>query len=412
MTMKMLMRGALLAVCLMVAVVVQAASLSELRTIYLSKLGEVQRELVKVQAEIGHAYEMELGTQMEQAKLRGDNTSGREIGQELTRYRKRRSLPQHQGRRAVSVVTSTAAIFEGRLSDERRLNAQKVLTLATQYDGALASLEQQLAGQPADAAMVKEERAFLAKSTEVVEAQRSLADQSALATSHTREAAAASTVTDAGSVALRKRRPTAMNRLFALTFEGRVAESPGAGVSVSADGVTPTLSGRFGKGATIGELGSLVIKPFEVKDSGTVGVWLKPSKAGLAQRGKSTVFSSGGQALNMTWSGRSLEMGTPYVTVARLKGVRLDAERWIHLALTWSPQVVSFYANGELVGSQSVKADRGDGGKGGETLVFGSPWRGNSRRKKSGQALTGVIDDVLVYSRALSAAEVAVLAGK
>ncbi|MBM3501487.1 MAG: hypothetical protein FJX74_22765, partial [Armatimonadetes bacterium] len=74
----------------------------------------------------------------------------------------------------------------------------------------------------------------------------------------------------------------------------------------------------------------------------------------------------------------------------------LTLNRWEHLAMTYDGQDLKIYHNGELVGTLAIGRERVPGGT---SLSLG-------KRQDNYVALTGAIDEVALYDRALSAEEV------
>jgi hypothetical protein len=74
----------------------------------------------------------------------------------------------------------------------------------------------------------------------------------------------------------------------------------------------------------------------------------------------------------------------------------LTLNRWQHLAMTYDGQDLCVYLNGTVVGSQTI----------GKPRVPGTTPLSIGKRQDNYVALTGRIDEVLLYNRALSPAEI------
>ena len=86
---------------------------------------------------------------------------------------------------------------------------------------------------------------------------------------------------------------------------------------------------------------------------------------------------------------------------APLAAVSAPAGEWVHVALTWGGDERCLYMNGALVKSKDYSGKpRVGSGK----MFIGSRWTG------SGKYFTGDMDEILIYSRCLSAREVAAMA--
>lgn len=76
---------------------------------------------------------------------------------------------------------------------------------------------------------------------------------------------------------------------------------------------------------------------------------------------------------------------------------------WTHLLATVTGTALTLYANGTLTDSITVSGGVGNGGS-------GFPLQIGANQQSSGEYYSGLIDDVRVYNRALSSAEIALLA--
>lgn len=137
----------------------------------------------------------------------------------------------------------------------------------------------------------------------------------------------------------------------------------------------------------------------------TVGVWVFPQAATgtyelLAGKrngnGSSTafqIFLNTGNRRFGYYNGTNIAVGTFAPT----------AGQWVHLLATVSGTALGLYVNGTLFDSLTVSGGVGNGGSE-FPLMFGA------NTQASGEYYSGLLDDVRIYNRALSAAEIALLA--
>ncbi len=83
----------------------------------------------------------------------------------------------------------------------------------------------------------------------------------------------------------------------------------------------------------------------------------------------------------------------------------LPVGSWTHIAVTMSANVGTLYVNGVSVASSTFTLKRSD-------LSLSAYWLGKSAYVSPDPNLNGVLDEVYVYNRALSGAEIAALFAK
>ena len=96
--------------------------------------------------------------------------------------------------------------------------------------------------------------------------------------------------------------------------------------------------------------------------------------------------------------------GVAYGSWNNTAGLEYDVplETWFNVAATWDGQMARFYVNGVFIGEDEITANLTEDGR---QLVIGADYPG------AYESFWGVIDDVRVYNRALSADEMAELGG-
>jgi hypothetical protein len=121
----------------------------------------------------------------------------------------------------------------------------------------------------------------------------------------------------------------------------------------------------------------------------TLEAWLRPRRGG--SQGAVLVK---GRAYRL-FSGRRLTAHVFTSADRTLRGPRLRRNAWSHVAITWDGAVRRLYVNGEQVATGALS---------GTTVKTSAPLRIGG---VGGEWFRGRIDDVRVYDRALSAAEIA-----
>jgi hypothetical protein len=137
----------------------------------------------------------------------------------------------------------------------------------------------------------------------------------------------------------------------------------------------------------------------------TISAWINPSWTG---NNRIMQKSSGGgdnqYRLLKEW-GDNMIFHLPGLSNDRLEFVGLPpAGEWTHLAATYDGSMMKVYYNGEVVGEQETTGQLGvsDG-----TLCIGT----KHETAPAGDEFNGMLDDVRIYNRALSASEIMILGG-
>ncbi len=181
-----------------------------------------------------------------------------------------------------------------------------------------------------------------------------------------------------------------------------VADGSGRGNVGVVSGAGWSVAGRFGSAlsfdgvndwVTVADAGSL-----DLSSALTVEAWVRPSRLGgwrtvaFKERPGGVVYGlygdqAGGRPLGQVFIGGERNA---------VGSASLPLNVWSHLATTFDGSVVRLYVNGALAGSSSVS---------GAMAASSGPLRigGNS---VWGEWFAGLIDEVRVYNRALSAAEI------
>ncbi|HYF50103.1 MAG TPA: PKD domain-containing protein [Planctomycetota bacterium] len=138
----------------------------------------------------------------------------------------------------------------------------------------------------------------------------------------------------------------------------------------------------------------------------TLAAWIKPNAAG------GVVFSELGQgSVNTGWHDSQIEVqtnGTLKVAVwtggvTSISVGTVNVGAWNHVALTYDGSTLRGYLNGSLGGSTAAAKQN----PGALYYAVGAP---DSTSQGNGAAFSGTIDEVRIYSGALTAAEIAALA--
>ncbi len=144
----------------------------------------------------------------------------------------------------------------------------------------------------------------------------------------------------------------------------------------------------------------------------SISVWIKPSNYGASSAmvlSKSLSFSGQGWLLDVYTSGQSLRLGVSYGTqnlTAYSANNSVDLNRWQHWIITWDGSTtasnVHFFKNGTEVVHSTPDDTDGLGTKGSDTGTLSIGLDNESL----GRTYFGLIDDVRIYNRALSVAEI------
>jgi hypothetical protein len=186
-----------------------------------------------------------------------------------------------------------------------------------------------------------------------------------------------------------------------------VADASGRGHTGTITGATWTTQGRFGSALSFDGVNDWVTVNHSALLSLTTGMtlqaWVFPTAQGSAWRNVIIKERPGGEVYNL-YSNTDAARPTVYVVRAAAPGVPLDAagtaqvpaNAWTHLAATHDGTTLRLYVNGVQVGSRAVS---------GALLTSTGVLRigGNSIW---GEFFQGRIDELRIYNRALSAAEI------
>jgi hypothetical protein len=182
-----------------------------------------------------------------------------------------------------------------------------------------------------------------------------------------------------------------------------VADASGNGNTGAVSGATRSTAGRFGGALSFDGSNDLVTVPdansLDLRTSMTLSAWVRPTAGG----GWRTVVlkEQPGQLVYALYSSTDSNRPSGHVFTTGDLGLQgpavLPANAWSHLAMTWDGLTVRVYVNGSQVASGALA---------GTAAASASPLRigGNS---VWGEWFAGLIDEVRVYNRALTAAEIA-----
>lgn len=145
----------------------------------------------------------------------------------------------------------------------------------------------------------------------------------------------------------------------------------------------------------------------------TVTAWIKPVNAGGGGRGRIIDFdnNAGGWFFCMYTSSTIQFLSDEFDTTAayRVSSSAITLNSWQHVAATWDGSAfggnIHLYVNGAAADSSTIV--NGVGAQSGES---GIPFTIGNRTVDSARGFNGSIDDVRVYNRILSAAEIQELA--
>jgi hypothetical protein len=181
-----------------------------------------------------------------------------------------------------------------------------------------------------------------------------------------------------------------------------VQDASGSGNHGTISGAT-RVAGRTGRALSFDGIDDLVTIPdsasLDLRTSLTMEAWVRPAALGttwrtVALKEQSTDLVYGLYAANESGMPSS-HVYTNAHTMLAGNGA-LAAGTWSHLATTWDGSTLRLYVNGNQVASRAVS---------GTAAVSDRPlYLGGNR--VWGEWFSGVIDDVRVYSRALTATEV------
>ncbi len=158
------------------------------------------------------------------------------------------------------------------------------------------------------------------------------------------------------------------------------------------------VPGTGGSGMEFSEGDSVEIRDLNFTPGGgneiSVGAWIKPSastdeRAPIARIDRWFFQVYQDNRLATYWYGRS-PAGYHYSTVNSI-----PMDEWFHVAVMWSTSDVKFYINGQLDTTISAVGGTGDA----------NTWI-NFGYENTGRRYKGIIDDVRIYNRTLTASEI------
>ncbi|MDA0991385.1 MAG: LamG domain-containing protein [Verrucomicrobia bacterium] len=181
--------------------------------------------------------------------------------------------------------------------------------------------------------------------------------------------------------------------MLGLLFNTGIRNSGQAPLVTVNHGAGETREGRSGGAAAFSNDASIAIARLPMTTEGSWCVWFCPeadSLSGDARVMDANAFTIGiskGRLYAYFYDGE----------IIRLHGSELEPNVWTHVAMTWAKGYLKLYVDG-VIFDQGAYADAP--GAAVRDLRVGNRWTG------SGKAFTGLIDDVLIYDRALSLVEI------
>lgn len=179
-----------------------------------------------------------------------------------------------------------------------------------------------------------------------------------------------------------------------------VADASGAGNSGTITGSPTWVSGRTGQALQFSSSGQYVSRTVSASATVyTVSAWIQYNGSVPISSIK-VAFSYGSGSSGTIWMGYASNgrLAVSNSSVDLTSSTVVNDTNWHHVAVVVSGGTMTGYADGALLGSQSIVSRPGN------TLKVGD-------YTSSGFAFTGKVDDVRVYNRALTAAEISTLYG-
>jgi hypothetical protein len=196
-------------------------------------------------------------------------------------------------------------------------------------------------------------------------------------------------------------------------FDGDATDSSGLANNAGLIGGPGFVTGKSGLALQLNGSGQYASVPDnDTLDPGgslTLAAWVRPEQSGTQDLVKKAVFNS------PTGNGYEMSLGASGTVFARLNQASagdtyrltsqtpypIDGQTWIHVALTYDGTQMRLYINGVEEAS----------GAGPPSIAMNTIPLTIGAQSDGTRALKGSLDDVRVYARALSPAEVAALAG-
>jgi hypothetical protein len=181
------------------------------------------------------------------------------------------------------------------------------------------------------------------------------------------------------------------------TFDNGVTNSGSTRYQVSAQGVLIEEDGRFAGAGRFGQGASITVGKARINAEGSWCLWLRPD-ADQKER-EQRLLDGNGYVIGIL--DKRLFMTYHDGKARTITGPAVPSGEWMHVAMTWSTNSLRMYVNGEILGQHMLN------GKSGfpiRTITAGARWTGGT------MAFTGLLDDICIFDRALSDAEVKRLA--
>jgi hypothetical protein len=183
-----------------------------------------------------------------------------------------------------------------------------------------------------------------------------------------------------------------------------VTDSSGAGNAGTINGATRSTAGRFGSALSFDGVNDIVTVPdansLDLATGMTLEAWVKPSALGTGWHAAVFKEQTAGLAYSLYANGNTSRPSVhvnPGTETDTRGTAQLALNTWSHLTGTYDGTTLRLYVNGTLVSSKAVSgplvSSSGALRIGGDTI-----W--------SDEYFAGLIDEVRVYSRPLSAAEI------
>jgi glucose/arabinose dehydrogenase/PKD repeat protein len=185
-----------------------------------------------------------------------------------------------------------------------------------------------------------------------------------------------------------------------------MTDASGRGNNGTRSGATPTVAGRFGGALSFDGVDDRVTVPdsdsLDLTTGMTLEAWVRPAALGSVWRTTHFKVRTGGGGLVYGQYAHNRTSLVPISEALIAGGLRnvsgppaLPLNQWSHLATTYDGSTMRMYVNGTLAGSTLVS--------GAITTSTGELWIGGN--PIWAEWFSGLIDEVRVYDRALSAAE-------
>lgn len=192
------------------------------------------------------------------------------------------------------------------------------------------------------------------------------------------------------------------------TLDAGGADSSGLGNHGTASGNTATIAGKFGNALRVAGDGRVVVpdsSALDLTNAITMSAWIRPERIATQYViDKRDYGQIDGYELSLSSTGRVF---VRFNERSRGDGLRVnstsyyptDGRTWMHVAATYDGSTIKLYINGKLERSAAASFQIGSNNI---ALGLGAEFDGY-------RGLTGAVDDVRIYSKALSAQEIVAL---